>query len=78
MKKKKLNGLSLKKNVISRLGSQGIKGGFFTHDDNRTEPVDSRCDCGSGITVIDRTKDCILTDDGESFLTCDSYGVHCL
>ncbi|SHI68959.1 hypothetical protein [Aquimarina spongiae] len=75
MKKKKLDGLSLKKNVISRIGRNSIKGGG--NDSNQ-----SICDCGSGGTVVNRTKPCFSQGEDCDLIRetkkCESVVIHCL
>ena len=77
MKKKKLNGLSLNKNVISRLNSRAIMGG---------DPLMSKVDCPTGIyyTCPDPgsgmiSADCgVQTDNcGHTEQSCESVHIHC-
>ncbi|SEL35540.1 hypothetical protein SAMN04487910_2222 [Aquimarina amphilecti] len=75
MKKKKLNGLSLKKNIVSRLGSLRIKGG---------DPLMSRDDCPTGKFYCPTddgliSEGCaILTIDcGPTEVNCHSIHINC-
>ncbi|WP_159092225.1 hypothetical protein [Aquimarina sp. Aq107] len=82
MKKKKLNGLSLKKNVVSRLGSSAIKGGG-----NDTSLIGPICTVGTRYCPTDSatpncfSKNCEVVSKnicGETDMNCDSVQVHCL
>ena len=77
MKKKKLNGLSLNKNVISRLKSSTIKGGGtnMSYCDCPTAIINGCPDPGSGMI----SADCgVQTDNcGHTEQSCESVHIHC-
>ncbi len=67
MKKKKLDGLSLKKNMISKLGSSKVKGGIIVL-------VTEGC-----VTYGDCTRNCIVLTGGCGLteVNCDSIHIAC-
>lgn len=74
MKKKKLDGLSLKKNVISRIGSSAVKGGIIIMVSNGCPSYN---DCSAKLEC--NSKDCIVQTDGcgHTEVSCRSIHVNC-
>jgi len=80
MKKKKLNGLSLKKNVISKLNGSSVRGGGGTSLIECT--VGTRhCDTNSADLPCFSKQCDVLSKNvvcGHTDKACDSIQVHCL
>ncbi|MCK8522687.1 hypothetical protein M0D21_13970 [Aquimarina sp. D1M17] len=77
MKKKKLDNLSLKKNVISRLGGLSVKGGVF-NSLVKCVSQDVKCDTASAALPC-FSKDCIVQTNecGQTEVNCLSLDVAC-
>ncbi len=78
MKKKKLNGLSLKKNVISKLDGHYIRGGNLGTTTNCVLPGTRKCNTNSAALPC-FSRDCVVLT-GECGLTeveCKSIHVAC-
>ncbi len=78
MKKKKLEGLSLSKNVISRLGGLNVKGGHLGTTTNCGFPGTRDCPANSAATPCFSRNCVVLTGEcGETDMGCKSIHVAC-
>ncbi|MBW1298856.1 hypothetical protein [Aquimarina litoralis] len=77
MKKKKLSGLSLKKNVVSRLGSSAIRGGNNSNMSMCDCPTGNQAGCPGDSRPF--SKDCIVRtgECGPTEVECQSIQVAC-